>query len=100
MDADETLECLRVIVSNCKAAHAGRLMIERDVPMILSTGDVFAVAEAFSHMGVGSLKVAVVDKRPQYLDVIEFGALVTTNRGVDLHAFVDRSVAEEWLLSD
>jgi hypothetical protein len=97
--SEETaLEYLATAIDRCRQTNNSRLMIFRDVPVMLTTGSLFFVAKRFHELTEG-IKVAFVSPHPLLLEELDFAAMVGTNRGAEYRAFGDPDAAEAWLLS-
>lgn len=88
---------LREIADECLRLRYRRLLIERDVPMMLSDLDVFGVANDFFDM-VKFVRIAVVSPYEDHEDALRFAVLVGTNRGARFAAHPTIWEAEKWLL--
>ena len=95
---ESSLRYLHEIVDKCRELGCHRLMIEKDVPMMLDMAQAFTVASDFSDMRANSIKVAHLDKRTENFERNKFFILVSNNHGGSSRIFTEYAAAEEWLL--
>jgi hypothetical protein len=87
------------IAGRCRRTHYGRLMIYRDIPDVLHGGALFFVAAEFQSL-LQNVRVAFVNPYVQNGDDLEFGNIVSSNRGGEYHTFATELEAENWLIQD
>jgi hypothetical protein len=97
VDEDTARSYLSEIAEHCRGSHCSRLMIYRDIPEVLHGGALFFVASEFESQMHGG-RVAFVNPYAQNLDDLEFGNLISSNRGGAYQTFPNESDAEDWLL--
>ena len=85
------------IIAHCRRHGYSRVLIERDLPGVLSSGESFFVSRQLVQMGIGALKIAFV-AREEDLERLEFSSTVANNRGANTRAFLNYSEALHWLL--
>ena len=91
------LAYLREIADECGRLGYHRLMIHRDVPVMLSDPDIFFTTNDFLEM-VPSVRVAFVNPYTTHEAGMKFAVLVGTNRGAKFQAHSTVEAAEQWLL--
>jgi hypothetical protein len=91
------LRYLREVAARCTEVQCRRLLLERDIPVMLAGGDLFFTTNDFLNM-IKNVRVAFVNPHATIESQMEFAILVGTNRGArfSLHPTVDE--AETWLL--
>ncbi|HTH50561.1 MAG TPA: hypothetical protein VL501_01425 [Pyrinomonadaceae bacterium] len=98
IDRPTALTYLRKIAEQVKAHATDRLLIERDIPVMLEPADLFFTAQDFIEM-VGRTRVAFVNKHASIHEEMQFGVMIGTNRGASYRLFHNVADAEEWLLA-
>lgn len=88
---------LSEIADRCAHSDCKRVLIERDVPAVPSTTDMFYIGQEFARMMRG-VQIAVLNPYVSNDDALNFGIIVGTNRGVlcEMHRTFDS--AARWLL--
>ena len=97
MQRDTALAYLTEIADKCAQLGCKRLLIERDVPVMLPDGDLFFVTNAFLELIKGRI-VAVVNPHATLQDDMQFAITIGTNRGGNYKLFDNVPAAEKWLL--
>ena len=92
------LRYLRQIAEECVRLKYERLLIERDVPVMLSDSDIFSTTNDFLDM-IRHVRVAFVNPHVTHKAAMKFAMLVGTNRGGQFHAHKTVHEAEQWLLA-
>jgi hypothetical protein len=87
------------IADECGRINCKKLLIEEDIPQIVSMAEMFRIASEIPGMGFFGVRIAFVDRYIEHQDLNKFGELVATNRGVFGRIFNDAAEAENWLLS-
>jgi hypothetical protein len=98
IDRETALEYLHRVADALRASAYDRLMLERDIPAMLSSGDLFFTTQDFLELARG-YRVAFVNRYATLESAMEFAILIGTNRGADYKLFPDADAAEDWLLS-
>lgn len=94
------LEYLREVINECRELQYTRIMIERDVSIMLPAGKSTFVAEQLATMDVDGLRIAVVDPRPENRELNRFSAAASRGLGIKVRAYSNIPDARRWLLSD
>jgi len=89
---------LNDILNECRELRYERLMIERDIPVRLSTAKLPMLASEFAKMGLEGLKIAFVDKRINNLSLMRLVAGTTRRLGINVRVYRNRPEARRWLL--
>lgn len=97
MDQPTALEYLRIVAERCTEEKAERLMLERDVPVMLKDVDLFYTTQYFLDLIRGT-RVAFVNPYIEIQDDMDFAITIGTNRGADYRLFNGVVEAEAWLL--
>lgn len=97
IDRKTALEYLHRVADAVRDSPYNRLMLERDIPAVLSTADIFFTAEDFLDL-VRGLRVAFVNTHATIQAELEFAMLIGTNRGAKYGLFNNVPDAEKWLL--
>jgi hypothetical protein len=98
IDRDTALDYLQKVAGRASGSDYDRMMLERDIPVMLSSTDVFFTMQDFLKM-VGTMRVAFVNKHATIESEMEFLVLIGTNRGAKYRLFRDVGDAEKWLLT-
>ena len=88
---------LTEVAEYCAATGAKRLMLERDIPVMLPDSDLFFTTQDFLAM-IGPLKVAFVNPHLSIEKEMEFAITIGTNRGANYNLFHSEAQAERWLM--
>lgn len=87
------------IVARCSETGKHRILLYRDIPAVLTEGEVFhSVNESLDAL-IGK-KLALVNPHAAIQPGIEFGMTVGQNRGGNYRSFTTVADAEAWLLKD
>ena len=87
------------IVAKCEATGKNRILLYRDIPAVLSEGEVFfTVSESLD--ALAGKKLALVNPHSAIDAEVDFGVTVGQNRGGKYGSFTDVAAAEAWLLKD
>ena len=97
MSRPTALAYLQEVANECEHGRYRRLLLERDVPMMLNSLDLFRTTNDFLDM-VKYVRVAVVNRFPDQQNAMNFAMRISTNRKARYNIFVDLSEAEKWLL--
>ena len=96
MDRDIALAYLREVANKCNELRCRRLIVERDVPVMLPDSDLFFTTDDFMRM-VPRVRVAFVNPYAQLQDQMDFAILIGTNRGAQFSVHATVAAAEKWL---
>ena len=99
IDRPTAIAYLTQVAERSRATAFTRVMLIRDIPVMLADSDLFFTTTDFLKM-IGDTKVAFVNP---YLTIeleMDFAILIGKNRGGDLQLFNNEISAEEWLLGD
>jgi hypothetical protein len=91
------LDYLQKVTDRVIASGYEAVMVERDIPAMLPSADLFFTAQDFLKM-IGPTQVAFVNKYATIHQAMEFAMLIGTNRGANYRLFHDVSAAEQWLI--
>ncbi len=98
IDRASALSYLRAVAEHCAAANCRRLMLERDIPVMLPDTDLFFTTQDFLSM-IGTMRVAFVNPHLSIEKAMEFAIMIGTNRGANYELFDNTAAAETWLLA-
>ena len=87
------------IVARCNETGKHRILLYRDIPALLSEGEVFHTVKESLDALLGK-KLALVNPHAAIQPGIEFGVTVGQNRGGNYCSFTNVADAEAWLLSN
>ncbi|MGE3465689.1 MAG: hypothetical protein AB7J13_02045 [Pyrinomonadaceae bacterium] len=99
ISADIVREYVDELVAKCEETGISRILLYRDIPVVLSGGQVFFTVTK----GVDPLrgiKVALVNPYKELAEMLKFGMTVGQNRGADYSYFDNVAEATKWLLQD
>ena len=85
------------IVEKCEASGKNRILLYRDIPAVLSEGEVFYTVNQ-SLKALEGKRVALVNPYDVISTAVDFGMTVGQNRGGNYRSFKNVSDAEAWLL--
>lgn len=88
------------ISDECGRIGCTKLLIEEDIPVIVSMTEMYQIASEIPYMGFSGVRIAFVDRYIEQNDLNEFGEMVATNRGVFGKIFNDAEIARTWLFSE
>ena len=88
------------ISDECAVNKIKRVLIEEDIPEMVSMGEMFQLASEIPEMGFFGIRIAFVDRYIEQQDLNHFGELVAVNRGLHGKIFNDVTEAEKWLLAE
>jgi hypothetical protein len=87
------------IVAKSNATGKNCVLLYRDIPAVLSAGEMFHTVNE-SLEALRGKKVALVNPHPSIHENVEFGVTVGKNRGGNYRTFNDVPTAQAWLLSN
>jgi hypothetical protein len=99
IDRENALEYLRQIAARRASTRARRLLIFREIPVMLSDSDLFFTTREFLEM-IGSTRIAFVNPFSEIEDGMNFAMTIGVNRGANYRLFSSAERAEEWLQRD
>ena len=97
IDRDTALDYLRKVAARRLQIHARRLMLLREIPVMLPDSDLFFTTQDFLGM-IGTTRVAFVNPYAEIDEGMSFAMTIGVNRGADYRLFNSVERAEEWLL--
>jgi hypothetical protein len=89
---------LAEVAARCRESHHTRLILKRDIPAMLETGDLFFTSGYFSTIMLG-ITVAFVNPHANVKNDFDFAITVSQNRGALFSVHATVTDAEQWLLS-
>lgn len=99
IDRSTALDYLSEIADECANVKCKRLMIERDIPSMMSDGELYNTMDDFVRLSSG-LRIAFVNPHRSLNDamrkIIRYGA----GKGADIEYFDSVDEAEKWLTSN
>ncbi len=97
IDREAALSYLSEVANKCEEIKIDRLLLERDVPVMLPDADLFFVTNTFLEMIKGR-RVAFVNRHFPIESDMKFAITIGTNRGAHYKLFDDVGAAEKWLM--
>lgn len=97
MTGEIALRYLRQIMAEAARLDQLRLIIEREVPVMMSAGTLFFATTEFTDM-IRGMRVAYVNPYPDLDKDMDFAQTIATNRGADYTVVRNVEAAEKWLL--
>jgi hypothetical protein len=85
------------IVEKSNETGLRKILLYRDVPVVLSDGEVFRTVND-SLRALSGKQLALVNPHEDIHAIIEFGVTVAQNRGGNYRSFANVAEAEAWLL--
>ena len=98
IDDRMVLSYVQEVIDECRKTGNQRVLIERDIPATLSNSDTFFTGSELAKMGIGQIRLALVDNRPENSQHLGLAMLVIKNRGGRLQHFRTVEDAEKWLI--
>ncbi len=96
IDRQTALDYLREVAARSDSLQVERLMLDRQIPVMLPDSDLFFTTTDFLEM-IGSTKVAFVNPYAAIDGAMDFAMTIGTNRGAQYRLFSDVESAEAWL---
>jgi hypothetical protein len=97
MTGEIALSYLREIMDEAARLEQDQLIIEREVPVMMSSGTLFFATTEFTDM-IRGMRVAYVNPYPDLDKDMNFAQTIATNRGADYNVVRNVEAAEKWLL--
>jgi hypothetical protein len=98
IDRPSALEYLNEVADQLRASGLKRLMLERQIPVMLNDADLFHTTLDFLEMIRGT-KAAFINPHSSIDDSMAFAMTIGNNRGAMYRLFNDADAGELWLLS-
>jgi len=99
IDRPTALEYLSEVARQCARLDAKRLLLDRDIPVMLPDAELFNTTTDFLEMIRGT-RAAFVNPYQDLTDAFDFAMVVGLNRGADYRRFDNTEAAEKWLLEN
>ena len=96
---ESALICLGEITSQCAHFGTKRLVLERDIHLMMPLADIFFVAEDFVRI-IDGIRVAFVNPYAGLDDQLDVIVLMAINRGAAFSVHRTVAAAEKWLVED
>lgn len=97
MDQSMAHEYLAKVAEEVHSVKATKLMLERDVPVMLKDVDLFHTTQYFLNL-IRGVRVAFVNPYIEIHDDMDFAVTIGTNRGANYRLFKGVVEAEAWLI--
>jgi hypothetical protein len=97
IDRQSALQYLGEVAAKCRELDCDRLILERDIPVMLTDADLFFTTQDFLSMMAGK-RVAFVNPHATIDDEMRFAILIGTNRGARFTVHTDIDEAERAVL--
>lgn len=98
MDLETARAYNRELAAKCDELNLKRMLIIRDIPVMMNTVDVFDATTDFVELVQGK-RVAYLNPHAAIGRDFAFAITVAGNRGGNIEVFGDEASAEEWLLA-
>lgn len=98
ISSEIALNYLREIVDKSVELGQTRILIDREIPEILSDSSLFFTTNEFVKMSGEGTRVAFVNRFQDNSDYMEFAMVISRNRGAKFDLFNNITDAEAWLL--
>ena len=99
IDRPTALAYLRAIADESGRLNCDRVLLERDIPVMLPEADLFFTTHDFFGMMEGR-KVAFLNPHVPIDDDMDFAVGIASSRGASFRLCRDLTAAEDWLSSD
>jgi len=96
---ESALICLGEITNQCARFGTKRLVLERDIQLMMPLADIFFVADDFVRV-IDGISVAFVNPYPGLDDQLDVVVLMANNRGAAFSVHRTVAAAEKWLVED
>lgn len=97
IDSKTAVAYLREVAGSCFELKRRRVILERDIPVMLPDTDLFFTTGEFIDM-MKNVRIAFVNPHEAIHREMEFAILIATNRGAEFALHADLASAENWLL--
>jgi hypothetical protein len=98
IDDKMVLSYVQEVIDECRRTGNERVLIDRNIPKTLSNSDTFFTGAELAKMGIGQIRLALVDSRRENDQPLGLAMLVIKNRGGRLEHFRTVEEAEKWLI--
>jgi hypothetical protein len=98
IDAATAMEYNRAMAAKCDELELTKILVVREIPMMMGTVDIYDVTNDFIEVMRGK-KVAYVNPYAAIGEDLKFSAAVAFNRGARMRVFASEDEAKDWLLS-
>jgi hypothetical protein len=99
IDRESASAYLLDVAVKCEELSSDRLLLERDIPAMLSISDLFFTTQSFLGM-MGGIRVAILNPYEPIAKELQFAMMIADNRGAQFRLARDLADAEAWLRSD
>jgi hypothetical protein len=96
---ESALKYLGEVARRREETGARRVLLVREIPVMLSDSDLFFTTRDFLDM-IGSTRIAFVNPYSEIEEGMDFAMTIGLNRGANYRLFSSVEAAEEWLLRD
>lgn len=90
---------VRDVIDESREAGNARVIIERNIAATLESSDAFFATSRLIGLGIGRLKLAIVDNRSKNTEDLRISVVLLNNRGANIALFDNIPDAEAWLLA-
>lgn len=97
IDQESALQYLTEIANRCDAIECEKLLIYRDIPVMLPDGVLFMVTAEFQKM-IAGIRTAFVNPYEPNVEAFNFALTVGENRGAEYKLFNNEEDAIAWLV--
>jgi hypothetical protein len=96
IDDEMAITYLRQVIAKCRKSGYNRLVLERNIPQMLSPGSLYFTTKVFRQLTEG-IKVAFINPHENIDNGMNFAVLMATNIGAEFSLQPNIESAEEWL---
>lgn len=96
IDRESALAYLREVADKCSEMSCERLLLERDIPVMLSDADLLFTTDDFQKM-MHDIRVAFINPHLTIEDGMGFAMTIANNRGAVFKLHRNVGEAEKWL---
>lgn len=96
IDEESAATYLREVAAKCRELGYDRLLLERDIPVMLPAGSLYFTTKAFRELMEG-IKVAFVNPHGEIDRKMTFAILMAKNIGAQFALLPNIEAAEKWL---
>src|SRR5512132_3772728 len=98
IDRDTAVDYLGRIADRCEDLECSRLLLERDIPVMLNESDLYFTTNDFLRM-LNGVKVAFYNPHISIEAAMKFAIVIGNTSGANFAVYSDFAEAEAWLLA-
>jgi hypothetical protein len=96
--AEMALKYTSEILETCEAHKVEKVLLHRDIPVVLPVGDMFFTMKSIAERLGGVRQVALLNRYIPLQYELDLVAMIANNRGGNFAVFHEEAEAEKWLV--